>query len=74
MAASKLNTIGQALDAISWEWLETNYPLLAEAIQRAVDGNTDPAEVKRYVMQHTQRYELALRCEQAARWLIREEG
>ena len=27
-----LSIIGSALDAISWEWLNDNYPQLAEAI------------------------------------------
>jgi hypothetical protein len=65
-----LADVGQALDEISWQWLSDNFPRLAEAIQGAVEGGAEPDGVRRYVMVRTQRYELALRCEQAARWLV----
>ena len=65
-----LKAIGRALDEISWYWLSDSYPGLAEAIQSEADRGASPDQVRRYVMQRTQRLELALRCEQAARWLL----
>jgi hypothetical protein len=64
-----LPAIGQALDSISWDWVSDNHPLLAEAIQTEMGRGANPDQVRRFVMQQTQRLELALRCEQAARWL-----
>lgn len=66
----KLSCIGEALDEISWQWMNDTHPALAEAIQTATDEGCKPAEVYRYVVQQTQRVELALRCEQAARFLM----
>jgi hypothetical protein len=67
--AHPLEGLAAALDRVSWQWLQDNHPLLAEALELAVAGGAMPAEVRRFVMMHTGRYELALRCEQAARWL-----
>jgi len=64
-----LPAIAQALDSISWDWVSDNHPLLAEAIQTEIGRGANPDQVRRYVMQHTQRQELAMRCEQAARYL-----
>ena len=62
--------MAQALDWISWEWIETNHPALAGELEKAVSDGAQPADVRRFVMSHTGRYELALRVEQAARWLL----
>lgn len=61
--------VGKALDEISWEWLCNLHSTLAEAVQEAAEGGLEPKAIRRFVMAHTQRYELALRCEQAARWV-----
>ncbi len=68
--AQTLSTIGSALDAISWEWLNDNHPQLAEAIETEVARGATPDIIRRYVVQRTQRIELALRCEQAALHLV----
>lgn len=65
-----LSIIGSALDAISWEWLNDNHPQLAEAIETEVARGATPDVIRRYVVQRTQRIELALRCEQAALHLV----
>jgi len=65
-----LSAIGSALDAISWEWLNDNHPELAMAIELEVDRGATPYAIRRYVVQRTQRIELALRCEQAASHLV----
>lgn len=63
------STIGEALDEISWYWISDNYPQLAEAIQTEVKRGARPEAIRRFVMKRTERLELALRCEQAARWV-----
>lgn len=69
MYVRELTAIGQALDEISHQWVCDNHPRLAEAIEAEVQMGATPDLVRRYVMRQTQRLELALRCEQAARWL-----
>ena len=65
----ELELLGQALDAESWDWLETHHPNLADAIQAEMKRGADPGAIYRFVMARTDRRELALRLEQAARWL-----
>lgn len=65
-----LTAIGKALNEISWQWLSDNHPRLAEAIEVEVDRGAASADIRRYVMDKTQRLELALRCEQGAAWLV----
>jgi len=67
---NELTAIGSALNAISWEWLNDNHPELAMAIEVEVDRGATPYAIRRYVVQRTQRIELALRCEQAASHLV----
>ena len=69
--ARKMEQIGNALDEISWEWLDEQYPGLAEAIEGEMRRGASPAEIKRFVVGRTYRVELALRCEQAARHVAR---
>lgn len=64
-----LERLGRALDAASLQWLNDNLPELGEALEAEVAGGATADQVRRYVMQRTQRVELALRCEQAARCL-----
>jgi len=68
--APTLVTIGSALNEISWYWLSDNHPRLAEAIETEVDRGATPKAIRRYVVRRTQRIELALRCEQAAAFLV----
>lgn len=70
MPENGLEQLGQALDEVSYEWLSDTHPLLARAVEAAVDGGVLPMQVRRYVMRRTRRHELALRCEQAARYLV----
>ena len=64
--------LGQALDEESLEWLNDNRPAIAAALERELAQGTSPEWLRRFVMQHTQRQEIALRIEQAARALARE--
>ena len=63
--------LGLALDQISYEWLAEAHPDLAEAIESEVSQGATPERIKHFVLRHTQRLELALRCEQAARHMAR---
>ena len=74
MAKTDLPEIGRALNQISWQWLNDYHPLLAEAIEMEVDRGAEPLQIRRFVMAKTDRLELALRCEQAARCLAMEHG
>lgn len=65
-----MNELARALDASSYEWLVSNHPAIAEALEKEVRNGAEPGQIRRAVLSHTQRLELALRCEQAARWLV----
>ena len=69
--ARKLDSITEALDEVSWFWMEDTHPQLAAAIEQEGCKGAGAAEIRRHVMQQTYRVELALRCEQAARFLAR---
>jgi len=64
-------TLQQALDAESHEWLAGNAPLILSALEREVAGGKTPEQIKLFVLRQTGRFEIALRCEQAARHLER---
>lgn len=61
-----------AVDADSWDWLSENHPRLATGVITALKCNQSPADIKRRMIVRTQRHELALRCEQAARHLANQ--
>lgn len=65
-----MEALEQALDAESLTWLLTQHPAIAEAIENAVRSGATPEDIKRAVIRHTQRSELAMRCQQAARALL----
>ena len=67
----KLTHLDQALEAESWDWLETNQPALAEALNLEVLGGAQPGQIKRHIIGKTGRWELATRCELAAGFLAR---
>lgn len=69
-AANWEEEIGAALDGMSLSWLNDTYPGLATALEKAMDAGARPEEVRRLVMARTQRMELAMRCEQAARAIL----
>ncbi len=69
----QFTALDAALDAVSWEWLEQTHPALADALILEVGRGAQPGDVKRHVLARTFRHELALRCEQAARFLASED-
>ena len=66
-----LEKLGKALDYESYQFLIDNYPSeLAESLEDAVAQGETPQNIRRYVIQKYELRKLALRCEQAARWLV----
>jgi len=62
-----MQELSRELDAISFDWMTGQHPELLEAIEKAVAQGIGDVEIKRAVLRQTGRYELALRCQQAAR-------
>lgn len=71
MAVSQFEELDKVLDQESWEFLWTNYPPLAVAVQKAVEKGMGPEDIKRRVVEKlgAHREPLAQRCELAARHL-----
>lgn len=62
-----------ALDRLSYEWLSVNAPELVLAVAKELENGLDPAAIRFVVQRHVgpDREGLALRCEQAARYMSR---
>jgi hypothetical protein len=67
-----MEQLERVLDEESFEWMLTQQPALAMAIDDAVRQGATAEQIKRAVIRRTQRVELALRCEQVARYLTGE--
>lgn len=61
----------EALDKNSYEWLAGHDPDILSGIEAAIDSGVKPVDIKRHVLMQTNRLELAMRCEQAARYTVR---
>ena len=68
-----LEQLANVLDQESYEWLTANNADVADAVEGAVRKGSKPDAIRRFVMRHTGRYEFALRCEAAARYLQRQQ-
>lgn len=66
--------IEAAIDAESADWLEEANRALYDAIVAGVRRGATPVQIRRFVMYRCGREALALRCEQAARHLVRSAG
>jgi hypothetical protein len=66
--------IEAAIDAESADWLEEANRALYDAIVTGVRRGATPAQIRRFVMYRCGREALALRCEQAARHIVRSAG
>lgn len=66
--------LADELDAESWDWLQTNIPNIADAVQAAVRRGATPDGVRLFVLARcgSHRRELAQRCQSAARYLRKE--
>ena len=69
MIMRKMPAIDEAINQESWLWMSDNLPELAEAIRAEVKSGANGPDIRRHVMQHTQRPRLAVRCEQAAEFV-----
>lgn len=65
----KLSRLSAAIDAQSYEWMLSNHPDMLDAIEAEVAGGVLPDEIRRFVIRQTGRPEIALRCEQVARFV-----
>ncbi len=63
-----------ALDEVSYQWLASEHPPLVEAIGEELKRGLTPRQIRLRVQDRTDRRELALRCEQAARHSQRMQG
>lgn len=62
----ELPHLAAAFNAESWQWLQDNAPLLADALAAEVRQNATPEQVRLFAVRVTGRREIALRLEQAA--------
>lgn len=62
-----------AIAAESWQWLQEAAPVYADAVALEVRRGHSPADIRQRFMRQTQRPALALRLEQAARYLIAQK-
>lgn len=71
--SDKYLELDSVLDEESWDFLYTNYPPLAQAVQRMVGKGVSSSEIKRRVVEKlgAHREALAQRCELAAKHLER---
>lgn len=74
--SDKYGELDSVLDEESWDFLWTNYPPLALAVQKAVTQGLTPEAIKRRVVERlgAHREPLAQRCELAAKHLERTKG
>lgn len=74
--SDKYQELDTVLDEESWDFLWSNYPPLAAAVQKMVTKGVGADEIKRRVVEKlgVHREALAQRCELAAKHLIRQRG
>ena len=72
--AKVFDATAAALEHESWEWLETQHPMLAEALIRDVGLGATPEAMRRFVLSYagSERDLLAKRLELAVRYLDRQ--
>lgn len=54
-----------AINAESWQWLQDNAPLYADALLAEVKGGATPEQIRAYAQRRTQRDMLSRRLQQA---------
>lgn len=69
MQTVTMDRLGKALDRESYEWLASHAPDILEAVEAEVNANRTPDEIRIFVIRRTGRGEIALRVEQAARYV-----
>lgn len=74
-AVNPFEPLLQVIDLDSYEYLSETSPFYVEAIEFALAHGQTPAEIGRFVVSNTsQRRDIGLVCEQAARHLQRKQG
>ena len=66
-----LQQLEDALDLQSYEWLLAQEPDIAAAVEVGIARGATPEQIRRFAVRKTGRLELALRLEQAARYLLK---
>lgn len=74
MATIDMPRLGAILDRESYEWLAAAHPDILAAIEAEVAAGRTAEQIRLFVVRHTGRAEIAQRCEQAARWVERENS
>lgn len=62
-----MSTLQRAFNAESYAYLEREWPDILAAIEAEIAAGHTPEEIKRFALQWTCRFEMAMRCYQAAR-------
>ena len=69
MIVRELPHLSAAINEESWQWLQDNVPLLADALRREVEAGATADDIRQVAMRMTQRPALVLRLRQAAAFL-----
>ena len=72
VVTKRFERLDAAIDEASYQWLADELPGIAEAVAAEVAAGVDAHDIRLRVQDRTGRRELALRCEQAARFLGRD--
>lgn len=72
MIHRQLTHLDAAIDAESWQWLQDNAPLYADALLAEVRAGASPDQIRVHAQRRTQRDMLSRRLQQAAAHLARE--
>jgi hypothetical protein len=73
--SDKYLELDSVLETESWEWLDANFPPLADSVAKAVGKGISPEDIRRRVVLKlgAHREALAQRCELAAKHLERSK-
>ena len=69
-----MQALDKAINEESWDWLSDNWPLMAGAVSEEVDRGAKAKDIGRHVLVRTQRPAVAMRCKQAAEYLLSQNG
>lgn len=74
---AKVNSMGalqKAFNAESYAYLEREWPEILAAIETEISNGHTPEEIKRFALQWTCRFEMAMRCYQASCYVMSKAG
>ncbi len=66
MIVREMPHLAAAINEESWQWLQDNVPLLADALGREVEAGATAEDIRQAAMRMTQRPALVMRLRQAA--------